>query len=160
MQKRAFISFIAAAALPLAALAAGDHEHRPALADAAVARSGAPGKPADVKRTIEVTMGDNMRFEPSTIDVKAGETVRFKVTNIGRVQHEMVIGSLRELTRHAKQMREYPDMKHHEPNQLSLMPGKSGELVWKFTQPGRVDFACTVPGHLEAGMVGHILVSR
>jgi uncharacterized cupredoxin-like copper-binding protein len=32
------------------------------------------------------------------------------------------------------------------------------ETVWQFTQAGEFRFACLVPGHLEAGVVGKVLV--
>jgi uncharacterized cupredoxin-like copper-binding protein len=47
-----------------------------------------------------------------------------------------------------------------EPNQVNLKPGQRGTMVWQFTQPGKVDFACTEPGHLEAGMAGQVEVAR
>jgi uncharacterized cupredoxin-like copper-binding protein len=34
-----------------------------------------------------------------------------------------------------------------------LAPGETGELAWTFTEPGRYQFACHIPGHVEAGMV-------
>jgi uncharacterized cupredoxin-like copper-binding protein len=37
-------------------------------------------------------------------------------------------------------------------------PGRRNELVWQFTQPGDFKFACLIPGHFEAGMVGTIKV--
>jgi uncharacterized cupredoxin-like copper-binding protein len=33
-------------------------------------------------------------------------------------------------------------------------PGQTKELVWKFTKATELDFACNMPGHYEAGMVG------
>jgi len=122
------------------------------------ARAGRPGDPAKVSRTIEVTMDDNMRFTPDRIQVKAGETVRFFVRNTGKLQHEFVLGSMAELKEHAAMMRAMPDMKHAEPNMVTLGAGKLGGLVWQFDQAGMVDFACLVPGHLEAGMAGRIEV--
>ena len=64
-----------------------------------------------------------------------------------------------ELQAHALEMRANPGMVHAEPNQLYLQPGQQGELVWHFTTAGKVDIACTIPGHLEAGMVGAINVA-
>jgi uncharacterized cupredoxin-like copper-binding protein len=122
------------------------------------AAAGRPGDPAKVSRTIEVTMHDNMRFTPERIRVKAGETVRFFVRNEGNLPHEFVLGSMEELKEHAAMMRAQPDMKHADPNTVSLGPGKLGGLVWQFDQPGTVDFACLVPGHFEAGMTGTITV--
>ncbi len=111
-----------------------------------------------VTRTMEVDMNDAMRYTPSTIAIKRGETVKFVVKNNGRVKHEMVLGSIAELKEHAALMVKFPEMEHVDPNQVSVEPGKTGELVWKFTKPGTFDFACLQPGHFEAGMRGKIAV--
>lgn len=121
---------------------------------------GKPGDPAEVTRTIEVTMDDSMHFVPDDITVKAGETVRFFAKNLGKVPHEMVIGSMAELKEHAEMMRKMPGMEHAESNMVALKPGQRGGIVWKFEQPGTVDFACLVPGHLEAGMVAKVTVTE
>lgn len=165
MNKHAWTSLLLAAAFPVAALAAGSHGHAmPAshgnmTAAEHAAMSGQPGDPKKVSRTIEVVLGDDMRFTPSAIDVKAGETIRFFVRNSGKVDHEMVLGQLDDLKAHAKEMQANPGMVHKEPNQVYLKPGQRGGMVWQFTQAGTVDFACTVPGHLEAGMVGKVNVA-
>ena len=50
-------------------------------------------------------------------------------------------------------------MDHHgEAGMVHVAPGKSGSLVWQFTRPGEFHYACLVPGHFEAGMVGTIKV--
>lgn len=119
---------------------------------------GQAGDPAKVSRTIEVTMADNMRFTPDQIKVKVGETIRFFVKNTGKIPHEMVIGSMSELKEHAEMMRKMPGMQHAEPNMITLKPDQRGGIVWQFDKPGTVDFACLVPGHMEAGMVGKMMV--
>lgn len=119
---------------------------------------GQPGESAKVSRTIKVDMNDAMRFVPVNVAVKRGETVRFLVTNSGRLKHEMVLGSVAELKEHAKLMRKFPAMVHADPNQVAVEPGQTGELVWKFTKTGKIDFACLQPGHFEAGMKGSVAV--
>ncbi|GAA3713231.1 cupredoxin family protein [Oceanisphaera sediminis] len=119
---------------------------------------GRPGTAAEVNRTIEVVMSDDMRFSPAQIEVKAGETVRFFVKNKGKLAHELVIGNLASLQEHAEMMRQMPTMQHAEPNMISLQPGQMGGLIWTFAQAGTVDFACLIPGHMEAGMKGSIAV--
>ncbi|MHB1012382.1 MAG: cupredoxin domain-containing protein [Desulfobacteria bacterium] len=121
---------------------------------------GKPGDPQKVTRTIEVDMTDAMRFKPATIKVKRGETIRFLVRNTGKVKHEMVLGTNKELKKHAELMRKFPEMEHADPNQVSVEPGMTGELIWQFTRAGTFDFACLQPGHFEAGMVGKIRSSR
>jgi uncharacterized cupredoxin-like copper-binding protein len=101
-----------------------------------------------------------MRFLPDSIRVKRGETIRFIVRNTGKVKHEMVLGTIKELKEHAELMRKFPEMEHADPNQVSVDPGMTGELVWQFTTAGTFDFACLVPGHFESGMVGKVRVSR
>jgi len=132
------------------AIAHGDEHH-----DAA---HGKPGDPAKVSRSIEIDMSDAMRFTPATITARKGETIRFVVKNSGKVKHEMVLGSIKELKEHAALMLKFPEMEHANPNQLSVDPGKTGEMIWQFTKAGAFDFACLQPGHFEAGMRGKIAV--
>ncbi|GLQ30260.1 cupredoxin domain-containing protein [Litoribrevibacter albus] len=119
---------------------------------------GVKGDPEEVNRTIYMVLSDAMKFAPSKIMVNSGETVRFFISNTGQIPHEFVIGDKKSMQAHAKMMRDMPNMKHDESNMVSLQPGQKSAIVWKFTQAGTVDFACLVPGHLEAGMTGEIMV--
>lgn len=119
---------------------------------------GRPGNPAQVSRTIRIDMSDDMRFTPSVLDVKRGETVRLNIVNKGQVLHELVLGTAAELQAHAEAMRRAPGMEHDEPQMVHVKPGKKGDLVWTFTEAGEFDFACLLPGHFEAGMVGKVVV--
>lgn len=119
---------------------------------------GIAGDAKAAKRTIEVAMTDNMRFTPDRIEVRQGETVKFVISNKGKVLHEFVIGSKQALDEHAALMMKFPDMEHDEPYMAHVKPGKSGEIVWTFNQAGRFDFACLIAGHYQAGMVGTINV--
>jgi len=119
---------------------------------------GRSGELAKVSRTVKVDMSDAMRFAPSNIVVKRGETIRFLVKNNGTQKHEMVLGSITKLKEHAELMRKFPAMEHADPNQVAVDPGKVGELIWQFTKSGKVDFACLLPGHFEAGMKGKVVV--
>jgi uncharacterized cupredoxin-like copper-binding protein len=125
------------------------------MMDTAFGRTGDPKK---VTRTIEVAMGDDMRFVPERIEVRRGETLRLRVANRGRVMHELVLGTDQELAQHAALMRKNPDMEHDAPYMAHVAPAKRGEIVWQFTRPGQFSFACLVPGHFEAGMRGTIVV--
>ena len=163
--KRLIIASAIAASLVFAggAMAHGDEDHgkkeeQPAEDHAAAL--GKPGDPRKVTRNVNVEMNDAMRFRPDSIRVKRGETIRFIVRNTGKVKHEMVLGTIKELKEHAEMMRKFPEMEHADPNQVSVEPGMTGELVWQFTRAGTFDFACLVPGHFEAGMVGKVRVSR
>ena len=121
---------------------------------------GKPGDPKKVTRTIDIGMNDAMRFVPADISVKSGETIRFLVKNEGKIKHEMVLGSAKELKEHAALMRKFPEMEHADANQVVVEPGKTGEMIWQFTRAGKVDFACLQPGHYEAGMAGKVKVAQ
>ncbi len=121
---------------------------------------GKAGKPKKISRTVKIVASDNMRYAPDRINVKEGETIRFVVKNTGKLKHEMVLGTRKELMEHAALMQKFPEMEHADANMLSLLPGKTGEIVWQFTHSGTVDFACLQPGHMEAGMIGKVAVKH
>ncbi len=158
MKQLVQIAILSLAAATGAAFAHGDEDHHGDHEKGHAAALGKPGDPAKVSRTVEVDMNDNMRFTPSNIAVKRGETIKFVVKNSGKLKHEMVLGSIRELKEHAELMRKFPEMEHADPNQVSVDPGKTGEMIWQFTKAGKFDFACLQPGHFEAGMKGKVAV--
>ncbi len=132
----------------------------PAAADAGHGSFGRPGDPKKVSRTIEIEGSDAMRYSPSRIRVKRGETVRLVMRNSGKLTHELVLGGTKELKEHAALMRKFPDMEHDEPNMARVAPGERREIVWQFTRAGVAPFACLMPGHMEAGMQGRIEVAN
>ena len=143
------------------AFAHGDAAHQPkpsATAAPAETSFGRTGDPKRVTRTVSIDMSDRMRFNPSELTVRQGETVRFVVRNSGKVMHEMVFGTRTDLAEHAELMKKYPNMEHEEDYMVHVAPGKTGEIVWQFTRAGEFHFGCLVPGHFEAGMVGRVRV--
>jgi uncharacterized cupredoxin-like copper-binding protein len=81
------------------------------------------------------------------------------IRNTGRVLHEFVIGTKKELDEHAALMLRFPDMEHDEPYMAHVGAGKVGTIVWTFNRAGEFDFACLIAGHYQAGMVGRIVVT-
>ncbi len=142
------------AAMSTAALASGSHGGGHSE-ETAIGKAGVATK---TTRTVTVEMADNMRYTPSEIQVKKGETVRFVVKNVGKVRHELSLGTEKELLEHLEQMKKNPGMEHDEPSKITLDAGKQGEIVWQFTKAGTVNFACLMPGHFEAGMKGQVKV--
>ena len=141
---------------------------------------GEAGKASEVSRTIEVVMQENY-YTPENIDVKAGETIRFKITNKGELVHEFNLGTANMHAAHQKEMEVMVEhgvleadkinhnmmkmdmgggktMEHNDPNSILLEPGKSGEVIWKFTKATALEFACNVPGHYESGMMGQMRI--
>ncbi|WRQ73988.1 cupredoxin family protein [Pseudomonas saxonica] len=142
---------------------------------------GHPAPAASATRTVEVDMSD-IAFSPKSLDVKAGETVRFVLVNKGQLLHEFNLGHAAMHAAHQKEMlemqqngmltptgmsRESMDhsamghgaMKHDDPNSVLVAPGKTAELTWTFTKTDNLEFACNVPGHYQAGMVGAVKVA-
>lgn len=119
---------------------------------------GREGDPKKASRTVRVDMTDNMRFTPASVAIKQGETVKFVVKNSGKLMHEMVLGTMKELKEHAEMMRKHPTMEHDEPYMVHVAPGKTETMVWQFTKAGDFYYGCLVPGHFEAGMIGRITV--
>ncbi|MBC7994008.1 MAG: copper-binding protein [Rhizobacter sp.] len=119
---------------------------------------GIAGDAKAVTRTIEIGMDDSMRFTPDLIEVREGETVRLTHRNKGKLQHEFVLGTKKELDEHAALMVKFPNMEHDEPYMAHVAPGQRGEIVWAFNRAGEFDFACLIAGHYQAGMVGKVRV--
>jgi uncharacterized cupredoxin-like copper-binding protein len=143
------------------ALGHGEKPHAAKGVDYSKAEDTPFGRGADpkkAKRTIRVDMTDQMRFHPADITVKRGEVVRFIPINKGQVMHEMVLGTMDELKKHAELMKKHPEMEHDEPHMAHVAPGKSGEMGWQFTKAGEFYYGCLIPGHFEAGMIGKVTV--
>ena len=108
--------------------------------------------------TIKVEMADTMRFTPSEIRVKKGDVILFEHANAGKLMHEFVLGTQETLDEHAEMMKKFPGMEHEEPYMKHVAPGKSGKMLWKFSEAGTFSFGCLIPGHYDAGMKGIVIV--
>ncbi len=161
--KAKLVGLVAACFVAGGAWAHGEKPHAAPKGDYSKAEEMPFGRAADprkAKRTIRVTMSDEMRFTPAALNVKQGEVVRFVVANNGKVMHEMVLGSMDDLKKHAELMRKHPGMEHDEPHMAHVSPGKTGEMGWQFTKAGEFFYGCLIPGHFEAGMIGKVTVSK
>ena len=118
--------------------------------------SSSVGIPADANkatRVIKVTTKDTMRYKFSDkLDFKAGEIITFEITNEGKISHEFSIGDSAEQKEHQAMMKKMPNMTHQDGNTVTVKPGETKKLTWKFAANGKVVFACNIPGHFEAGM--------
>ncbi len=162
MKNLLFATIIAMIALSNSAMAHGEKPHARKFSALQLSEEHAFGKAGDankVSRTIAIGMSDAMRFNPAQISVKRGETVRFVAKNNGKIMHELVIGTMKDLKAHAEQMKKFPGMEHDEPYMAHVAPGKTADIIWQFTKAGDFDFACLIAGHFEAGMVGKIRVT-
>jgi uncharacterized cupredoxin-like copper-binding protein len=125
--------------------------------------AGEPGDPKKVTRTVKLDASE-YAFSEQALSFKPGETVKFVVSNKGKLKHELTIGDAVEQAAHAAEMSKMSDMKHDEDshempaNSIHVGPGETRELVWKFSKAGKLLFACNYPGHSDLGMQGRIVV--
>lgn len=119
---------------------------------------GIAGQADQVDRTVEIRMGDNMRFTPEKLQVKQGETIRFVHRNDGKLMHEFVLGTRQTLDEHAAEMLKGTGMAHGEAYMAHVAPEAQGEMIWTFNRAGEFEFACLIAGHYQAGMRGSVEV--
>ena len=113
--------------------------------------TGEPGDPADVDELVEITTSDQLRFTPDAIEVAAGQTIEFRITNAATGEHEFVLGPAHD---------HEAGMVHSDPSSTgTIAPGKTAIVYWTFPEAGTVTFACYIAGHNEQGMTGTINVS-
>jgi len=132
---------------------AGGHEDGEASVEAAV--TGQPASAEDADRVITVETLDSLAFDPETIEVAAGETVTFVVTNPGKATHEFVLGNEAYQEEHGAEMGEG----EHGEGAVEVEPGETKRLTWTFDEAGETLIGCHEPGHYEGGMVGTIEIS-
>ena len=138
--------------LSLAALLAG------VLAACSAAATSSPGTPSGAAspRVIGVTMTEGRRFEPDSIELSRGETVRFEVRNAGAIRHEFFIGDEDAQADHEAEMVQMGGMAHDDVNGISVEPGETKLLEHTFDDADGVLIGCHVTGHYAAGMTATV----
>jgi len=122
--------------------------------------AGAPADAEQAVRTVEVTTLDAMIFEPTSISISTGETVTSEVTNAGQAVGEFTLGNAAMQQEHAEAMGHMPaGMAHDMPNSITLQPGETKELTWRFGDAATLEYACHQPDHYQAGMRGEITIA-
>ena len=113
---------------------------------------GTPSAP----RTVKIEMRDTS-FSPNSINVKAGETVRFIFSNTGAVTHDAFLGDAAAQKNHETEMRQMGGMGHghdsmSDKDAITLKPGKTGKITHTFEAGSRLLIGCHEVGHYAAGM--------
>ena len=75
---------------------------------------GKPGEASKVTPTVVVDMTDDTRFHSSIFSAKQGETTRFIAKNSGKVKHELVLGTVKDLKDHYEVMKKNPETVHED----------------------------------------------
>ncbi len=138
----------------------------------AAATAGAPSAPAGV-RTIEITGGDNMKFNLQKIEAKPGEELKIVLTNIGTQPKEVMGHNWVLLTKDAdpaafaaaavtsKATDYIPAALQNQiiAHTAMLGPRKSDEITFKVPDvAGDYPFLCSFPAHYQVGMKGVLTV--
>ena len=139
---------------------------------------GSKGDETDVTRVIKVVMDDNY-YEPSSFQIKEGETIKFEVENAGMLVHEFNIANKMMHMKHQPEMIKMAEngillafsidkekmkkmakmdksMGHSHSNSVLLEPKQTGDIIWKFDNAVNIEVACNVPGHYQAGMIAKV----
>jgi uncharacterized cupredoxin-like copper-binding protein len=106
-------------------------------------------------RTVDIEMRDVAYSLPS-VNVQAGETVRFVFHNAGQAVHDAFLGNEAAQAEHEKEMRSAGSgsggMGGMGADGIKVEPGKTGELTHTFQKGDSVVIGCHEPGHYAAGM--------
>ena len=139
---------------------------------------GSLGKESEISRVIKVIMYDNY-YEPSTFQIKKGETIKFEVVNAGELVHEFNIANKMMHIKHQPEMTKMVEneillansidkdkmkklaktdksMGHSHSNSVLLEPKQKGNIIWKFDNAINIEIACNVPGHYQTGMIAKV----
>ena len=139
---------------------------------------GSKGKEGDINRIIKVKMYDNY-YEPSSFQIKAGETIKFEVENVGELVHEFNIENKMMHMKHQPEMEKMVEneilladsidkekmkkmakmdkaMGHSHSNSVLLAPKEKEDIIWKFDNAVNIEIACNVPGHYQVGMIAKV----
>lgn len=113
--------------------ACGDDGDQPAARSGPVANTGTD---------IEVIGTDQVRFEPDTLTVPAGEQVTLTFSSEGGVEHDFVV-------------EEAADGKGSEGDLrvAEADPGETTVATFRIDEPGSYTAYCSIPGHRASGMV-------
>ncbi len=141
LNRAASLVVAAAVTLPLAACGGGDGG----------SSSGGAAAPATSLKVV----GTEFAFAPQDVSVPAGQDVTVAFQNDGAVDHEWVV--LRKGTQIKSEAEFQESMVLSRID--SIPAGASATGSFTFTEAGRYQIICALPGHFAAGMQGKLTVS-
>ena len=97
-------------------------------------------------RVVAISVDDLLNFTPGLVQVAVGETVTFRIHNLGKAVHEFMVGPEAAV---------FAD-KEGTPEVADIAAGTTAEVTYAFTGKGPFAFACHAPSHFEHGMLGYI----
>ncbi len=112
----------------------------------------------DTMIDVDVEM-DEYSFSPSTIELTVGQPTRIRITNIGDVKHYFTAEDFYRTAAFRKAQDSSGELKAPFFKAVELFPGEQVDLYLIPTAAGTFESICTITGHTEAGMHGHIVVA-
>jgi nitrite reductase (NO-forming) len=95
---------------------------------------------ADGVQQLTLEVGNGMKFEPSSVIVKAGQPVELTLHNSGDTAHDFSLSA-----------------GVAQPVKLSAAGGQTASATFTVSSPGTYSFDCSMPGHAMAGMRGTLI---
>jgi azurin len=126
-------------------------------------------------RTIEIQVGDTMRYSVATITAKPGERLRIVLKDVGKMPKPAMAHNFALLKKGVDPKRFVegsasaraddfiaPALKDEVLATTGLVgPGETKEVTFEApADAGTYTFVCTFPGHFALGMRGTLVVSR
>ncbi len=130
--------------------------------------------PAQAPRTIQLQVGDDMRFNPARIDARPGEQLRVVLKDTGTMPkvamaHDFV------LLRKGADPKAFADKSATARDTNYIAPALKGDVLASTTlvgpgetaevtfaapnQAGQYTFICSFPGHFAVGMRGTLVIA-
>lgn len=104
---------------------------------------------------------DTLEFEPAAVAVTAGNAIEITLRSEGAVEHDYTVEGAGPFGNAFDQAGGHSHDDEEFAEDLHIAHAAAGEeAVSLFTidEPGVYDVYCSIPGHREAGMVGHLAV--
>jgi uncharacterized cupredoxin-like copper-binding protein len=120
---------------------------------------GKPGDEGAAARTVQIEAVRGFRYAPMKLEVAAGDTIKFEVTNEDVIPHELVLGNSAYQQLHQNQANAGGVYHDYSKYSVHVSPGDTLGFTWTFEEPGRVQYACHIQGHFEQGMIGEIRIT-
>jgi azurin len=123
-------------------------------------------------RTIEIQVGDNMKFNPSAVEARVGERLHIVLKNVGTMPkvamgHNLVLlkkgANPKAVVDKCANARESDFIAADVKDQILAAtrlvgPGETSDVTFEAPAKGEYDFICTFPGHFNLGMKGKLTV--
>ncbi|PSW28255.1 copper-binding protein [Photobacterium phosphoreum] len=111
---------------------------------------GMPAAGSKPDKVAYVILSDDMQITfKQPVDIKPNDVVQFVVINQGKMAHEFSIGSPQEQAQYRKMTK---DHQADNGNTVTIAPGKAKQVLWHFHGSNKVELACNMAGHADAGM--------